>query len=353
MRADTKKSRQYFAASNSRGGFVNYFSQIFGDGKCQQLFVIKGGPGTGKSSFMRKMGDLAEQSGYAVTYYFCSSDPTSLDGIMIDVLSVGFVDGTAPHVWEPASVGVFEQIVNLGAFWDRHVLVNNRLEIESLTEKKRERYKQAYRYLSAYGAVRAAADEMIRPLVDAKKLSRAAERIFRRYAPPAAECPVEMVGLCDSVGMAGRVRLDTYEQIAKVFCPIRDVCGTAYLFLSAIHSLCLEAGVSVRVSYDPILPERIDALELIDNGVVFSQCSGEEEGRTINMRRFVDNEGYRATRSAYRENLALCDCLLGLANKAFSEVREYHFQLEKIFGAAMDFEAKERFETAFSQGLFS
>lgn len=353
MRADIKKSRQYFAASNSSGGFVNYFPQIFGDGTCQQLFVIKGGPGTGKSSFMRKMGALAEQRGYAVTYYFCSSDPASLDGILIDGLAVGFVDGTAPHVWEPASVGAFEQIVNLGAFWDRNVLAQNRLQIESLAGKKGECYKRAYRYLSAYGAIRSAMDEMTKVLVDTEKLSRAAERLFLRYAPSAAEHPVETVGLCDSVGMAGRVRLDTYEQFAKVHCPIRDVGGTAHLFLSVLHSLCLRKGVSVRVSYDPILPERIDAIELVDNGVVFSQSGGDAEERAINMRRFVDNEGYRSIRSTYRDHLALCDRLLSLANEAFAEVRENHFQLEKVFGAAMDFEAKEQFETVFSKTVFS
>ena len=50
--------RRYFAASNSGTGFVNYFPRIFGGGACRRLFVVKGGPGTGKSSFMKRMGEM-------------------------------------------------------------------------------------------------------------------------------------------------------------------------------------------------------------------------------------------------------------------------------------------------------
>lgn len=351
MKEDSFK-RRYFAASNSSGGFVNYFPRIFGEGRCRRLFVIKGGPGTGKSSFMRRMGTLAEQMGYDVTYYLCSSDPASLDGILIDGLSVGFVDGTAPHVWEPASVGAFEEIVNLGAFWDGDALAKKRDEIEALNQRKRNGYRRAYRYLAAYGELLLAAEAAVLPLVDRNKLSRAAERIFRRYAPPPSARPEETVGICDSVGMTGRVRLDTYERLATLHCPIRDFGGTAHLFLEELYSLCRKEGVSTRVSYDPILPQRIEALAFVENGVTFSLCERDEDDRTVNMRRFVDVEGYRAIRGGLRECNALGERLLTLANGAFSEVREYHFLLETIFGNTMDFAEKERFQERFANSLF-
>ena len=352
MRADTQH-RRYFAASNSSTGFVNYFPRIFGEGRCRRLFVIKGGPGTGKSSFMKHIGRRAEEKGHTVIYYLCSSDPESLDGLFIDGLSVGFVDGTAPHAWEPTLAGAFEQIVNLGDFWNGERLMERRSEIEAISGKKKEGYRRAYRYLSAYGELLSATQELALPLADREKLSRAAERLLLRYAPPAATHPLDEVGLCDSIGMGGRVRLDTYERFAKRHCPVWDFGGTAHLFLATLYALCRERSISVRVSYHPLLSQQIDALELIDNGVVFSPAEGEENDRVINMRRFVDVDGYRGVRGNIRESVALGERLLMLAEGTFTEIRACHFQLERLFGDTMDFSAKERFEERFADDLFT
>ena len=45
--------RQCFAASNSCEGFKSYYGEIFAGPGIERLYVIKGGPGTGKSHFMR------------------------------------------------------------------------------------------------------------------------------------------------------------------------------------------------------------------------------------------------------------------------------------------------------------
>ena len=122
-------NKKYFASANSSEGFVNYFPAIFGGGR--RLYVVLGGPGTGKSRFLREV----VARGREVEEYYCSSDADSLDGVMIDGW-LGLVDGTAPHVWRTSSVGAFEQIVNLGEFWDARLLASARSEIEVLSEKK-------------------------------------------------------------------------------------------------------------------------------------------------------------------------------------------------------------------------
>ena len=43
-----------FAASNSAHGFHSYYAEFFDDAEVDRVFVIKGGPGTGKSRFMRE-----------------------------------------------------------------------------------------------------------------------------------------------------------------------------------------------------------------------------------------------------------------------------------------------------------
>ena len=46
---------KYFAAANSYGGFISYFDKLFDSKEYNRIYVLKGGPGTGKSSFMKKV----------------------------------------------------------------------------------------------------------------------------------------------------------------------------------------------------------------------------------------------------------------------------------------------------------
>ncbi|MBR5615851.1 MAG: hypothetical protein IKW66_03430, partial [Clostridia bacterium] len=76
------KERAYFAASNSRAGFHSYYEACFRH-KVDRLFFIKGGPGTGKSTLMRRVARCGEARGYLAEYYYCSSDADSLDAILL------------------------------------------------------------------------------------------------------------------------------------------------------------------------------------------------------------------------------------------------------------------------------
>ena len=157
-------SPRYFAASNSANGFRNYYGDIFTDDRVDRLYIIKGGPGTGKSYFMKTVAEQARRRDYAVTEYACSSDPTSLDGLILEkegAPTMGFVDGTPPHPREPALPGVREELVHLGAFWNRRLLSERAEDICRLTTAKGAAYRRAYAYLAACGQVDRAAESMM------------------------------------------------------------------------------------------------------------------------------------------------------------------------------------------------
>ena len=81
----------YFACANSSRGFCNYFdSNLQG---LERLYILKGGPGTGKSTLMKEIGADFYDLGYDIEFIYCSSDPSSLDGVLIPALKVGIVDG--------------------------------------------------------------------------------------------------------------------------------------------------------------------------------------------------------------------------------------------------------------------
>ncbi len=91
------KIKRVFPGGNTAKGFYSYYDNIIGK-EANRLFIIKGGPGVGKSSFMKKIGYEMIERGYDVEFHQCSSDNGSLDGIVVPDLKVAMIDGTAPQV---------------------------------------------------------------------------------------------------------------------------------------------------------------------------------------------------------------------------------------------------------------
>jgi len=64
--------------------------------------LIKGRPGSGKSTLMRAILAKAVELGYDADVYYCSLDPKSLDMVVIPELNFCIFDATAPHEYEPS-----------------------------------------------------------------------------------------------------------------------------------------------------------------------------------------------------------------------------------------------------------
>ena len=146
-----QSEKKYFAAANTEKGFVSYYDEVYGN--LEMTYIIKGGPGTGKSSFIRKIADDAENKGYPVEYFYCSSDPLSLDGIIIEPLKVAVIDGTLPHAYEPKFPGIKDRLINLGDNWDCGKLIERKDEICEKMSAKAMLYNNVYNYLAAAGRI--------------------------------------------------------------------------------------------------------------------------------------------------------------------------------------------------------
>ena len=140
--------RHYFLGANTGGGFVSVYDEFCPPECGVFLWVLKGGPGCGKSSFMKKIGKAAEDAGLDVEYVLCSADPDSLDGVLIPAWHVGYADGTSPHVLEVALPAASGAYVDLGQFYDVAALRPKREVLADLTEKYRAQYAIAYKALA-------------------------------------------------------------------------------------------------------------------------------------------------------------------------------------------------------------
>lgn len=64
-------------------------------------YFIKGRPGTGKSTMLKKMAKKAQTQGLDTEIYHCGFDPDSLDMLLFPELKVCIFDSTAPHEYAP------------------------------------------------------------------------------------------------------------------------------------------------------------------------------------------------------------------------------------------------------------
>lgn len=147
------KERHLFPGGNTSKGFYSFYRYILSQEDANRIICIKGGPGTGKSSFMKKIGKHFGEMGYSIEYHHCSSDNNSLDGVVIKELKIALLDGTSPHIVDPINPGAVDEILNVGVALDSAFLSKNKKEIIKLNKEIGKSFKKAYRFLGAAKSV--------------------------------------------------------------------------------------------------------------------------------------------------------------------------------------------------------
>lgn len=96
----TQKYHRFFGASTPDGS-VNYIDNLTKN--LRKRYFIKGRPGTGKSTFLKRIVKRADEMGYDTEIYYCSFDKNSLDMVIVPELDFCVFDSTAPHEMFPES----------------------------------------------------------------------------------------------------------------------------------------------------------------------------------------------------------------------------------------------------------
>lgn len=345
-----KGYEKFFLGANSCEGFVSHFGDSYDPADGWRVYIIKGGPGTGKSSFMKYMAARAREKGITVVLCMCSSDPNSLDGIILKETKTVFLDGTAPHVVEPKLVGACEEIINLGQFWDGEYLKSYADEIMLATRRNSELHKGAAMYL------RAAGDLMRESLARAKKqtdTARAvsfAEGLCRRKIPKKGGKGREWVRFIGGITPLGVVAYtDTPLTLCKNRVIISDRHGSvSSVIMNTVRQWALSSGYEILTLKNPFLPSllcdhiiipELSLAFLTENPYITFDC----DDRRIHARRFIKPTSAAGGKQQSRfidrtaRELILCAC------RMLSQAKSAHDQLEKFYIDAMDFEAVSLF----------
>lgn len=137
--------QRYFLGNNSGYGFWNDYEDELKSK--DRVALLKGGPGTGKSTLMKKVADAAKKAGHDIELWYCSGDPQSLDGVYIKDIKRAVVDATAPHASGVDIPIVKDKIFDLAQCLKPHKLKGVREDIEKLMYCKKQYFMRAYQHL--------------------------------------------------------------------------------------------------------------------------------------------------------------------------------------------------------------
>jgi hypothetical protein len=286
---------------------------------------------------------------------YCSSDADSLDGV---ILQKGehrwaLLDGTSPHVYDPKSPGVREELINLGEFWDSDRLVASKEQIERQNHIKQEGYRRAYRYLSAYGSVWENHRARIAPYVNLQSIVEYAKKLTSQI--PAGKEFRAQTCVMESVGMSGRVSFDCFLCQATRLYLIEDCRGIAIYLTEALYRLAKEKRLQIRVCRNPILPDFIDGIFFSESGIavaIHPRADIEIPHHRISMRRFLNTSDWQQTKKASVFDERMMQAMLQATLEEMEVVRSAHFALEEIYSSSMDFGKKEEFTKSFCNRWF-
>ena len=344
----------FFGAANTENGFFSVFDEIFSPEVFRRIYILKGGPGTGKSTFLRAIGAEAEKRGFSPEYIICSSDPRSLDGVILPELSAAIFDGTAPHTAEALYPGAVEQTIHLEDAFDISFLQKKREVIRALLEEKKKTYASAYQYLSAAGVMEREKDGILSSLFLEEKADGAIGRLLSFLHEK--QKGKEKHRYLSAITGEGLVRLDTLWHRAKKIYAVTDFHGLGYFFMQKLYRKLSSREIGMTVCADPLMRIHTEAIFLEKEEILFVVSKVpyvRTPDKIINSERFVCKEAL----SVQRKSLRCAEkCEAGLLQGAYDSLARataFHRKAEAIYGSAVDFSKVDAIREKFLSEIFA
>ena len=341
----------FFLGSSCPSGFRTDFSKIINK-PGYYTYILKGGPGTGKSTLMKK---IASGCGEECDLYYCSSDIRSLDAIVLNDRKIIVIDGTAPHTFDPSLPGISQEIVNLGQFWNKEKMLPHKDAIRFCFSENAAYHKRARRYISALSSLTEGMYSLGKTALNKDKLKVHAEKIlaglsFEKRDNTFAETEFRQLSAFTSYGYITRELPEDYS-----VCLLKDdLFAASDLLLKIISEKVAESGYSVYISrccaFDTPVYEHLIIPELktafMSSGFF---CEYENKnGMNINLRRFYDKKILSEKKNYISFNRKAVTEIKTAVSEAIDTALSVHNELEKYYIDSLDTERLNEFSETFS-----
>jgi len=349
------KIKRLFPGGNTCKGFHSFYDFII-EPDATRIFCIKGGPGVGKSTFMRWIGEQMLEKGYDVEFHCCSSDNNSLDGIVIPSLRIAMLDGTAPHIVDPKNPGVVDEIIHLGDYWNEKKMVSSKKEVLKLNAQVSRFFTIAYNNLKEAKGSYDQWEFYLNECIDTCEIRQISnnllEKIFQDACPQYNVSPKIRRLFASAITPEGSVNhLSTIlEGIEKLYIIKGDPGTGVEKTIAQIANSATEKGLDIEAYHCSFNPEKIDCVIIpqLKIGIVHGSKPIDfnpnlilslNSMQTINFNQFLNKD---LLLESEKEILAAQERFWIAFQRAINFIRQakaVHDEMEKYYIPAMDFAA--------------
>ncbi len=340
--------KEVFPGGNTSQGFFSFYDYIIPT-DATRIMIIKGGPGVGKSSFMKAIAEDMNEQGFDVELHHCSSDNNSIDGVVFPQLNVAMIDGTSPHVVDPKNPGAVDEIIHLGDYWNEQGMRQNKTQVMELNTEVGRSFRRAYQYVKAakvihddletiygegldYGVGNQEAANLIKTIFADKPIAEKVGKLRKLFA--SAITPEGFQNFLPSI----------FENISNIYL-VTGVAGSGKsTLINKLASAAIERGFDCEGYYCAFDPLKIEHLLIEELGVgiitsVFPHKYELKVGETIDMN--VGLAGYIETKynKIIEDDLRYEKDLLNLGISYIQQAKKLHDEMEQYYIPNMDFEA--------------
>lgn len=237
---------QFFLASNTPQGFFSLFNHLYYPEQDWFCYIIKGGPGTGKSTLMKKIVEVSQKNKIKTELIYCSSDPNSLDAVIFPEIKKCIVDGTAPHTLDPIYPGISDKIINLGDFWNEKKLKKQKHKLLNLFADNKKFHNNSRALLKFIGKIQNIKNSIVKNYIRSNVIEEYSEKVFKQFydefKSPNANC---------AFGHFEKSRfLDAFTPDGHTF------------FSETINALCAKGVYIIEDKYDLAANEFLQKIKL-------------------------------------------------------------------------------------------
>ncbi|QSZ28123.1 ATPase [Aceticella autotrophica] len=333
--------RKVFIGCNTAEGFYSFFDFLTNP-EDANIIILKGGPGHGKSTFIRSIGEELISKGYDIELQFCSFDCNSLDALALPSHRFAIVATTGHHVKDPRYAGVVEEIINLGEYLCVEGVINHKRTIIEINNEIEEIFRRTYRYLSAAKLMRKNIEDVNSRLQDFAKVNLAAKDILAKT--------LERREVADHVGYERHLfassitpegyctYIDTLIKGKEIYKILGDWGTGKTTILKKIGEDARAKGLGVEYYHHPLDAEKIEHLIIPKLNTAFittDDISDEKCRASYNLNAYLKDIEYLEEKNEMED-------LINSAVENLKKARKLHEKLENYYIPNMDFEGIDK-----------
>jgi len=342
--------KEVFPGGNTSRGFYSYYDYIIGVDACR-IMVVKGGPGTGKSSLMRKIAAQMVESGFDVELHHCSSDNNSLDGVVFPQIRVAMIDGTSPHIVDPKNPGAVDEIIHLGDYWDEAGMRQFKTEIIRCNREVGKAFQRAYRFLQAAHVIQADLEVLVGEALKCGEANLKAAVLTKHIC---GDLPVALQPGFLRKLFASAITPDGFRnylptllnQVERVYL-IKGAAGSGKATLiGKVAAAAVEHGCYCEGYYCAFDPVKLEHLVVPELGVALSTAVephvaavDSEKAVVIDLDDCLDTAIIAKNTAAIEQDRQLQTALFEKAFINLNQAKAVHDALEQFYISNMDFAA--------------